>query len=107
MVIEQIIERINANLVERQCFMDRSPEDMSPWGLFFAYHVCVVHARYNPETPDSCAVVNGLKQTLSTIDIRWNVAGIFDYGSRFLSNLTKSVGVYLQLLEAQEAINKV
>ncbi|KAH8812965.1 putative fungal-specific transcription factor [Xylogone sp. PMI_703] len=84
-IIQQITERIGINLVENQCFLGRNPEDMSPWGLFFAYHICKTHICYNREILDASGVVESLKKTFLTIDVRWNVAGI-----------------YLQLLEAQE-----
>ncbi|KAF4225598.1 hypothetical protein CNMCM6457_008020 [Aspergillus fumigatiaffinis] len=87
-VLEQITDRISTNLVERQCFLGRDPEDMSPWGLYFAYRICGAHMRAQRETPHAAAVMQSLREAFSTIKVRWNVAG-----------------VYLQLLEAQEAIH--
>ncbi|KAL2127946.1 hypothetical protein VTI74DRAFT_9936 [Chaetomium olivicolor] len=86
-VLEQISDRINDNLVERQCFLGRDPEDMSPWGLYFAYRVCEAHIRAPRKTPHAATVMRSLREGFRTIDVRWNVAGL-----------------YLQLLEAQEAI---
>ena len=74
-MIQQIIERINANLVERQCFLGRSPEDMSPWGLFFAYRISSTHVRSLREISNSSEVVKSLREAFRTIDVRWNVAG--------------------------------
>ncbi|KAL6233543.1 hypothetical protein BDW75DRAFT_231903 [Aspergillus navahoensis] len=87
-VLDQITDRISANLVERQCFLGRDPEDMSPWGLYFAYRVCGAHMRAQRTTPHAAAVTQSLREGFRTIEVRWNVAG-----------------VYLQLLEAQEAIH--
>ncbi|AEO66360.1 uncharacterized protein THITE_2114411 [Thermothielavioides terrestris NRRL 8126] len=111
-VLDQVISRINANLVERQCFLDRDPEDMSPWGLYFAYRICGAHSHHhhhhhhhhhmrNPQlgtttphgTPRGWAatasvVARSLREAFRAIDVRWKVAG-----------------VYLRLLEAQEAIH--
>jgi hypothetical protein len=61
---------------------------MSPWGLYFAYRICGAHMRAQRETPHAAAVMQSLWEAFRTIKVRWNVAG-----------------VYLQLLEAQEAIH--
>ena len=74
-VFQEINERINTNLVERQCFLGRSPEDMAPWGLFFAYQICGVHMRSGQVTPDSSQIVKSLRETFLAMDVRWNVAG--------------------------------
>jgi hypothetical protein len=87
-ILHQITDRISANLIERQCFLGRDPEDMSPWGLYFAYRICGVHMQSSSKAPQGVEVMRSLREGLMAIDIRWNVAG-----------------VYLQLLEAQEAIN--
>ncbi|OQD61907.1 hypothetical protein PENPOL_c014G02077 [Penicillium polonicum] len=87
-ILQQITERINANLIERQCFLGRDPEDMSPWGLYFAYRICGAHMRTSSKAPHGLEVARKLREGFMDIDVRWNVAG-----------------VYLQLLEAQEAIN--
>ncbi|MCJ1443426.1 MAG: hypothetical protein MMC23_003924 [Stictis urceolatum] len=87
-VIQQITETINTNLVERQCFLGQDFEDVSPWGLFFAYHICGYHTRYKRGNAESIMLVKSLRETLLAIDTRWNV-----------------VGVYIQLLEAQEVID--
>ncbi|KAJ5699354.1 hypothetical protein N7536_002367 [Penicillium majusculum] len=87
-ILQQITERINANLIERQCFLGRDPEDMSPWGLYFAYRICGTHMRTSSKAPHDLEVVRRLREGFMDIDVRWNVAG-----------------VYLKLLEAQEAIN--
>ena len=78
---------------------------MSPWGLFFAYRICVAHMRSGRETSDSSEVVKSLREILLTVDVRWNAAGISYYLYPFLGYLIIDLGVYLQLLEAQEIIN--
>lgn len=75
-------------MIERQCFLGRDPEDMSPWGLYFAYRICGAHMRDISKSPYGLEVVRSLREGFMSINVRWNVAG-----------------VYLQLLEAQEAIN--
>ncbi|KAH8703165.1 putative fungal-specific transcription factor [Talaromyces proteolyticus] len=86
-IIEQITETIKENLMARKCFFGVDPEDMSPWGLFFAYRISVSHMRRSRENPDSLYILKNLKEVFMTIDSRWNAAG-----------------VYLQLLEAQEVM---
>nr|UYO77206.1 ACN38 regulatory protein [Trichoderma crystalligenum] len=87
-VLQQVTDRISANLVESQCFLGRDAEDMSPWGLYFAYRICGVHMRPTRKSPHGVEVLSSLREAFRTINMRWNVAG-----------------VYLQLLEAQEAIH--
>ncbi|KFZ05697.1 hypothetical protein V501_08118 [Pseudogymnoascus sp. VKM F-4519 (FW-2642)] len=86
-VVQQITEKISVNLVENQCLFNRNFENMPPWGVFFAYRICVAHLLSGRETPKSSAVVKTMKETLLETDARWNAAG-----------------AYLQLLEAQEII---
>ena len=75
-VVQQITETIATNLVEHECFLDRNPEDMSPWGLFFAYHVCGAHMHSSHrEGSDKPEMVKRLKEALLAIDVRWNAAG--------------------------------
>ncbi|KAK4865884.1 hypothetical protein LT330_008977 [Penicillium expansum] len=87
-ILQQITDRISANLIERQCFLGRDPEGMSPWGLYFAYRICGAHMRTRHKSPHGLEVVRSLREGFMAIDVRWNVSG-----------------VYLQLMEAQEAIN--
>ncbi|KUJ08129.1 putative fungal-specific transcription factor, partial [Mollisia scopiformis] len=86
--IQQITETIKGNLVDNDCFFGRNPEELSPWGIFFAYHICAIHMRSSRENPASLLIVKSLKETFRAIDIRWNAAG----------------SVYLQLLEAREVM---
>ncbi|KAM0476127.1 hypothetical protein ACHAPX_006544 [Trichoderma viride] len=87
-VLHQIIGRINANLVERQCFLGRAAEDVSPWGLYFAYRICGMLMRPAEKAPHGAEVLKSLREAFETISVRWNVAS-----------------VYLELLEAQKAIH--
>lgn len=78
-IIQQIITTVKLNLTERNCFMGRNPDDMSPWGLFFAYRICAYHiSRIGQGTcsPDLDKVAKSMRATFSTIDKRWNLAGI-------------------------------
>ena len=75
-VVQQITEKIATNLVDHECFLGRNPEDMSPWGLFFAYHVCGAHMHSSHrEGSDEHKMVKRLKEAFLAIDVRWNVAG--------------------------------
>ncbi|KAH8658451.1 putative fungal-specific transcription factor [Xylariales sp. PMI_506] len=85
-VNRQIIERVNANLVEKQCFVGRNPETMSPWGLYFAYRMC--RAQMSDGGRFNNNVVASLKEGLLAVDARWNAAGM-----------------YIQLLEAWEVMS--
>ncbi|KAL7917750.1 hypothetical protein ACQKWADRAFT_274362 [Trichoderma austrokoningii] len=85
-VLHQIIGRVHANLIERQCFLGRESEDVSPWGLYFAYRVCGMLIRPNEKAPHGVEVLKSLREAFQTISARWNVASI-----------------YLELLEAQKA----
>lgn len=78
-IIQQIITTVKLNLTEKNCFTGRNPDDMSPWGLFFAYRICTYHlSRVGQGTcsPDLDKVVKSMRETFSTIDKRWNLAGI-------------------------------
>ena len=75
LVIQQITEKIRTNLVKDQCFLGRDPEDMSPWGLFFAYHVCGVHMHSSRAASEEPGIVKSLKEAFLAIDVRWNAAG--------------------------------
>lgn len=60
--------------------MGRNPDDMSPWGLFFAYRICAYQIFKNGEgtcSPDLDQVAQSMRETFSTIDQRWNIAGIY------------------------------
>ncbi len=74
-IVQRITETICTNLVDNQCFLGRNPEDMSPWGLFFAYHVCGAHMHSHLEASDEPEIVKSLKEAFLAIDVRWNVAG--------------------------------
>lgn len=76
--IQQILHRVRTNLVEQKCFLARDPDDISPWGLFFAYRLCVDHIRSGEKAsdPDAFEVIKTVRKTFITIDARWNVAGI-------------------------------
>ena len=79
-VLSQITEKIATNLIGHQCFLDREPEDMSPWGLFFAYHVCAAHMHISHrEGTVEPEIVKRLKETFVAIDVRWNAAGMFHF----------------------------
>ena len=84
--LQQITERINANLIERRCFLGRNTEDMSPWGMFFAYRVCVAHLHSTEKPTDAVQLVISLREAFQAISERWGAAR-----------------VYLQLLEAHDA----
>ncbi|KAK1252169.1 hypothetical protein MKX08_003356 [Trichoderma sp. CBMAI-0020] len=86
-VLHQIISRINENIIERQCFLGRDSEDVSPWGLYFAYRICGLLMRPGEKAPHGAEVLKSLHEAFQTISLRWNVAS-----------------VYLELLEAQKAI---
>lgn len=87
-ILHQITDQVSANLIDRQCFLGQDPEDVSPWGLFFAYRVCGAHIQSTRKTPHITRVIKSLREGLLAINKRWNAGG-----------------VYLRLLEAQEAIN--
>ncbi|KAL6899970.1 hypothetical protein GGI43DRAFT_384145 [Trichoderma evansii] len=86
-VLHQIIDRISENLVERQCFFGRDPEDVSPWGLYFAYRICGMLIRPTEKALHGAEVLKRLHEAFQTVSLRWNVAS-----------------VYLELLEAQKVI---
>jgi hypothetical protein len=62
-------------MIERQCLVDRNPEDMSPWGLYFAYHICRFHTPHYRTCPISADIVKSLRDTFVTMDVRWSSAG--------------------------------
>jgi hypothetical protein len=106
-VVEQISTLIESNLVGQQCFVGRDIDGVSPWGLFFAYHICLI-SQGSERTILKPEVARELKATLVKVDARWNLAGIatqvlIDNHEHSLANL----GAYLQLLEAHMVINKM
>ena len=92
--------------------MGRNPDDMSPWGPFFAYRICAYYiSRIGQGTcsSDLDKVAKSMRETLSTIDKRWNLAGMLSLSTSVVAFLLQagsdvSSGVYLQLLEAQEVM---
>lgn len=74
-VIEQITETMRTNMIDGQCFFGRYPDKMSPWGLFFAYHICAINMRVGDSSPTSTAIAQSLKEMFEKIDGRWNAAG--------------------------------
>lgn len=81
------------NLVENQCFFSRNLEEMPPWGVFFAYRICVAHLLSGRETPKSSTVVKKMRETLLTTDARWNAAGIY-----YISTYTCEINHYYRRL---------
>ena len=78
--IQQLIARIDANLIGVECLTTRDQESLPPWGLFFAYRVCVTQSRPSSKNKE---VSNALRTFLKKIDSRWNVAGtISTHGDR-------------------------
>lgn len=75
-VIQQIVNEIRTNVLEKRCFLGCQPEDLSPWGLCFAYHVCLAHLRYETKTTEFSELADSLKQTMVQINVRWNAAGM-------------------------------
>lgn len=63
-------------MLEKRCFLGSQPEDLSPWGLCFAYHVCLAHLRYETKTTELSELADSLKQTMVQINVRWNAAGM-------------------------------
>jgi hypothetical protein len=76
-VLAQIIDKVKTNIVERQCFLGRNPEDVSPWGLFFAYRVCAAHIGSFRDTSGLSEVLSNLRDGFQAVDVRWNVEGRF------------------------------
>ena len=72
---QYISEKLNANLIERQCFQGRNPDEMSPWGLYFAYHICRVHMPCRRYSVLSADIVKTIQDIFIKIDARWSVAG--------------------------------
>ncbi|KAI7975029.1 hypothetical protein EIK77_001889 [Talaromyces pinophilus] len=111
-VIQQIIATVKINLTDRNCFMGRNPDDMSPWGLFFAYRICAYYISrigQGTRSSDLDKVAKSMRETLSTIDKRWNLAGMLSLSTSVVAFVLQagsdlSSGVYLQLLEAQEVM---
>lgn len=59
------------------------------------------------ESPESAQIVEALKEGLVLINARWNAAGLFAAPLRScLCSLNFGPGVYLQLLEAHEAMDQ-
>lgn len=73
--IEQIIEKIKEKLVKLRCFILQDHVEISPWALFFAYHVCGMMLS-SPRADDlSAEVLRTVLEAFRTIDVRWNAGG--------------------------------
>ncbi|OAG00549.1 uncharacterized protein CC84DRAFT_312207 [Paraphaeosphaeria sporulosa] len=88
-VCKLVTERFHIpNFTESRCpLTSRPPEEMSVWGCFFAYQVCAVYMRVKQKNNGEEEVVKFFKEAFKVIDRGWRAAGI-----------------YLRLLEAQEAM---
>lgn len=75
-VLQQLTDRVKFNLIEKQCFLGRDPENMSPWGLFFTYQIYADLVRSGRDDEDSLNLMRRLKETFLSIDSRWKAAGI-------------------------------
>lgn len=76
-------------MAEKHCLVGRNPEEMSFWGIFFAYQIMGFYMCSSSLGSDSIKVVKAMREAFHAINNRWKVAGI-----------------YLQLLEAQETLLK-
>jgi hypothetical protein len=75
--IQQIISTIRINLLEKGCLFNRSPEEMPPWGFFYAYRTGVFQLKSREEDTGILEVTTALKGALRKLDTRWNAAGEF------------------------------
>lgn len=55
--------------------LGRDPNSISPWALFFGYHMCVEQIR--SKDPSSHDIVVLVRKGFEEADVRWNVAGMF------------------------------
>ncbi len=75
-VVGQILEKTSTNLVVDQCLLERNPEEMAPWGLFFIYRISVVLLLLKDEIPNSLEIMRAFRGTFLALSIRWKVAGM-------------------------------
>ncbi|KAK6595323.1 fungal specific transcription factor domain-containing protein [Botrytis cinerea] len=85
-LLQRITQRIIANMSTPRSLLGRDPNSISPWALFFGYHMCVEQIR--SKDPSSHDIVVLVRKGFEEADVRWNVAG-----------------VYLRLLEAHEVMD--
>jgi hypothetical protein len=104
--LETISKKMAKCLPNKSMHLTQNREAVSPWGLYCVYRAAVVCVQQVRETRDSGAVENLLllKQTLSTIRTRWNVAGTRHKLFAKVILAHDLPGVYLQLLEVHEVV---
>jgi hypothetical protein len=67
------------NFTESICpLTSQTPEEMSPWGCFFAYQVCAVHLRAKQRGGGEEEVVKFFKEAFGVINRGWRAAGEYD-----------------------------
>ncbi|KAL2263996.1 hypothetical protein VTK26DRAFT_3780 [Humicola hyalothermophila] len=63
-------------LVKRQYLLGREPEDIPPWGLYFANRTWGALIWGPRQAPDATVIIRALRGSFCTIDAWWNVAGL-------------------------------
>ncbi|KAM3152974.1 hypothetical protein ABEW05_006642 [Botrytis cinerea] len=72
-LLQRITQRIIANMSTPRSLLGRDPNSISPWALFFGYHMCVEQIR--SKDPSSHDIVVLVRKGFEEADVRWNVAG--------------------------------
>jgi hypothetical protein len=77
--LETILSKISKCLPNKTIYLAQNLAMVSPWGLYCVYRAAVIYMQLSRETGDLSVAENLrlLKQTLSTMRLRWNAAGTF------------------------------
>jgi hypothetical protein len=102
--VKYITQIISTNMIERECLEARDPNGMSLWGLYFAYHICRLHMHSRKTCSRSAEIFKTLRETFVKIDLRWRIAGS-SCQVLCVAYSDVNLGVYLELLEAHQAID--
>jgi hypothetical protein len=73
-MVDYTAQRISDNIIAHQCFVDCNHESMSPWGLYFAYHMCRLHTPSRITSSTSAETVKALRDVFAKIEVRWRIA---------------------------------
>lgn len=84
-LLRDITQKVSVNLAQGECQLGVDIEAMSPWGLFFGYHLCRELERRAVEcSPEVDALAKTLRTTMLEIDGRWNASGRHTFMSQLL-----------------------
>jgi hypothetical protein len=103
-MVDYITQRISDNMIARQYLVGRDHERMSRWSVHFENHIYQLHTPSSITSSTSAEIVKTLRDIFAKIDARWRIAGKL-FQMFCIPESDMNSGVYLDLLEAHEAMD--